>query len=80
MKTEIQEVFNALDRLLAALPANGNKAVIGMAVKALLPVFVSFFPQALLAAPFLDAAANVVIAIGLAHKGVKAVKESKENK
>lgn len=78
----MEELLVKADRLLALLPFNANKTLIGAALKLLLPVAVLKFPPLLVAAPVLDGLAELLIGAGLVHKGVKAVvarhKEAKE--
>jgi hypothetical protein len=67
------------DKLLSFLPFNGNKTLVGMTVKALLPAAVAACPPLLVAAPFLNAAADFLITTGLAHKVAKKLAPKKED-
>lgn len=69
----MEEIMSAFDDLLAKLPFNGNKTAIGGVAHVLLPVAVTLVPPLAAAAPILQGASALLVALGLLHKGVKAV-------
>ncbi len=68
----MNQLINAVDKILGLIPFNGDKTVIGAGLKLLIPIAVVKMPLLLVVAPVVDATANLLMAIGLAHKAVKA--------
>lgn len=67
-------MLNFIDKALSLLPFNDNKTIVGAALKLILPTLTVQFPILLAVAPLLDSAADLLIEIGLFHKGIKAAK------
>jgi hypothetical protein len=69
----METLVNAADKVLGLLPFNGDKTVIGLALKYVLPVACAKFPFLLVVAPIVDHVADALVSLGLAHKGIKAL-------
>lgn len=69
----MNDLLAALDRLLALLPFNGSKTLIGIALHAAVPVAATFFPPLAVAAPLVTALSDGIIAVGAIHQSVKKV-------
>ena len=70
----MDRLLSAADKALSLLPFNGDKTVISMGLKFLMPIVVSHVPILLPLAPAIDASLDAILAIALAHKAIKAKK------
>lgn len=67
----MDKLLLSLNKLLNALPFNGDKTTLGLVLKIMLPILVAKFPFILLYADTLDSLAEVLVALGLTHKTLK---------
>lgn len=66
-----RQLAKQIDSLLSKLPGDGDKTVLSLALKALLPVLIVQFPALAPALPILLMLADAGLTTGLIHKIVK---------
>lgn len=78
----MKELLESVDRIASKIPLDGNKTLVFLSIKSLLPVVAGFIPgfQPIAASALLNALLDVFIGLGAAHKAAKVVikREKKE--
>lgn len=78
----MNELLSSLDRLASKIPFDGNKTLIFLGLKTLLPVLAGFIPgfQPLAASAVINSGLDAFIALSAGHKAIKMVVRKPDQK